>query len=157
MNKALAAIVFAVIAAPSWAQMTPEGLWRNIDDKTGDAKAEIRIQANGAGVLTGVLEKRLAKDAKPSAGDAESAEQDSFVQGLLDCPHYTRPEQFNGEAVPPVLLSGNHADIQRWRLQQSLGRTWLRRPDLLAGRDFTKEESGLLATFQKEQDPITKE
>jgi len=65
MNKALAAIVFAVIAAPSWAQMTPEGLWRNIDDKTGDAKAEIRIQANGAGVLTGVLEKRLAKDAKP--------------------------------------------------------------------------------------------
>lgn len=65
MNKALAAIVFAVIAAPSWAQMTPEGLWRNIDDKTGEAKAEIRIQANGAGALTGVLERRLAKDAKP--------------------------------------------------------------------------------------------
>ena len=65
MNKALAAIVFAVIAAPTWAQMTPEGLWRNIDDKTGEAKAEIRIQGNGAGVLTGVLEKRLAKDAKP--------------------------------------------------------------------------------------------
>ncbi|HUW75395.1 MAG TPA: tRNA (guanosine(37)-N1)-methyltransferase TrmD, partial [Gallionella sp.] len=59
--------------------------------------------------------------------------------------------------VPPVLLSGNHADIRRWRLQQSLGRTWLRRPDLLARRDLTKEESGLLATFQKEQDPITKE
>jgi len=90
-------------------------------------------------------------------GDAESAEQDSFVQGLLDCPHYTRPEMFNGEAVPPVLLSGNHADIQRWRLQQSLGRTWLRRPDLLARRDLTKEESRLLAAFQKEQDPITKE
>jgi uncharacterized protein (DUF2147 family) len=64
MNKALAAIVFAVIAAPSWAQMTPEGLWRNIDDKTGEAKAEIRIQGQG-GALTGVLEKRLAKDAKP--------------------------------------------------------------------------------------------
>jgi tRNA (guanine37-N1)-methyltransferase len=89
-------------------------------------------------------------------GDADSAEQESFVQGLLDCPHYTRPEQFNGEAVPPVLLSGNHADIQRWRLQQSLGRTWLRRPDLLAKRDLTKEESRLLAQFQKEQDPITK-
>lgn len=65
MNKALAAIVSIVIAAPSWAQMTPEGLWRNIDDKTGEAKAEIRIQANGAGVLTGTLERRLAKDAKP--------------------------------------------------------------------------------------------
>ena len=65
MNKALAAIVFAVIAAPTWAQMTPEGLWRNIDDKTGEAKAEIRIKDNGAGALNGVLEKRLAKDAKP--------------------------------------------------------------------------------------------
>ncbi len=65
MNKALAAIVFVVTCTSSWAQMTPEGLWRNIDDKTGEAKAEIRIQANGAGVLTGVLEKRLAKDAKP--------------------------------------------------------------------------------------------
>ena len=80
------------------------------------------------------------------------------MQGLLDCPHYTRPEQFtdskwfNAEAVPAVLLSGNHADIQRWRLQQSLGRTWLRRPDLLVQRDLTKEESGLLAAFQKEQD-----
>jgi len=65
MNKALAAIVSIVIAAPAWAQMTPEGLWRNIDDKTGEAKAEIRIQANSAGVLTGTLERRLAKDAKP--------------------------------------------------------------------------------------------
>lgn len=64
MNKALAAIVSIVVAAPSWAQMTPEGLWRNIDDKTGEAKAEIRIQGQG-GALTGVLEKRLAKDAKP--------------------------------------------------------------------------------------------
>ena len=65
MNKALAAIVFAVIAAPTWAQMTPEGLWRNIDDKTGEAKAEIRIKDNGTGALNGALEKRLAKDAKP--------------------------------------------------------------------------------------------
>ena len=65
MNKALAAISFVVTCSSSWAQMTPEGLWRNIDDKTGEAKAEIRIQGNGAGVLTGVLEKRLTKDAKP--------------------------------------------------------------------------------------------
>ena len=65
MRKALAAIIFVAISAPAWAQMTPEGLWRNIDDKSGEAKAEIRIQGNSAGVLTGVLEKRLAKDAKP--------------------------------------------------------------------------------------------
>ncbi|MDP3482345.1 MAG: tRNA (guanosine(37)-N1)-methyltransferase TrmD, partial [Sulfuricella sp.] len=67
-------------------------------------------------------------------GDAESAVQDSFVDGLLDCPHYTRPEVYQGEAVPEVLMSGHHAEIQRWRLKQALGRTWLRRPDLLAAR-----------------------
>jgi tRNA (guanine37-N1)-methyltransferase len=68
-------------------------------------------------------------------GDAQSAEQDSFVNGLLDCPHYTRPEVYEGVAVPPVLMSGNHADIARWRLKQSLGRTQQRRPDLMAARD----------------------
>lgn len=65
MYKAAAALVIAAIAAPAWAQMTPEGLWRNIDDKTGEAKAEIRIRDAGGGALSGVLEKRLAKDAKP--------------------------------------------------------------------------------------------
>ena len=65
MRQALAAIIFVAISAPAWAQMTPEALWRNIDDKSREAKAEIRIQGNSAGVLTGVLEKRLAKDAKP--------------------------------------------------------------------------------------------
>ena len=89
-------------------------------------------------------------------GDAESAAQDSFVNGLLDCPHYTRPEVYQGVEVPPVLLSGNHAEINRWRLKQALGRTWLRRADLLANllakRQLTKEESRLLAEFQKEQD-----
>lgn len=83
-------------------------------------------------------------------GDAESAVQDSFVDGLLDCPHYTRPEVYQGEAVPEVLMSGHHAEIQRWRLKQALGRTWLRRPDLLAARQLTKEESGLLAVFKAE-------
>lgn len=116
---------------------------------------------SGGELAAMVLMDSLVRQLPGVLGDADSALQDSFVQGLLDCPHYTRPEQFNGEAVPPVLLSGNHADIQRWRLSQSLGRTWLRRPDLLAGRDLTKEESGLLAAFQdayqKEQDPKTKE
>ncbi|GHD69571.1 tRNA (guanosine(37)-N1)-methyltransferase TrmD [Jeongeupia chitinilytica] len=79
-----------------------------------------------------------------------SAEEDSFVDGLLDCPHYTRPEDYRGMAVPEVLLSGNHANIRRWRLKQALGRTWLRRPDLLADRQLSKEEARLLAEFQSE-------
>ncbi len=65
-------------------------------------------------------------------GDAESAVQESFTDGLLDWPHYTRPEVWSGSAVPPVLIGGNHAAIARWRLKQALGRTWQRRPDLLA-------------------------
>jgi tRNA (guanine37-N1)-methyltransferase len=83
-------------------------------------------------------------------GDTESASQDSFVNGLLDCPHYTRPEVYEGEAVPAVLLSGNHADIARWRLKQALGRTWLRRPDLLEKRRLSPEESTLLEEFKTE-------
>jgi tRNA (guanine37-N1)-methyltransferase len=83
-------------------------------------------------------------------GDADSASQDSFVNGLLDHPHYTRPDVYEGAAVPPVLLSGNHADISRWRLKQALGRTWHRRPDLLAKYNLTAAESSLLEEFKKE-------
>src|ERR671914_866863 len=83
-------------------------------------------------------------------GDAESASQDSFVNGLLDHPHYTRPEVYEDEAVPPVLLSGNHADIARWRLKQALGRTWLRRPDLIEKRALSAEEQKLLEEFRSE-------
>jgi tRNA (guanine37-N1)-methyltransferase len=88
-------------------------------------------------------------------GDAQSAAQDSFVAGLLDCPHYTRPEVFCGERVPEVLLSGHHADIERWRLKQSLGRTWERRPELLARRELSVREERLLAEYREErgQDP----
>ncbi|HKO88378.1 MAG TPA: tRNA (guanosine(37)-N1)-methyltransferase TrmD [Burkholderiales bacterium] len=81
--------------------------------------------------------------------DAQSATQDSFVEGLLDCPHYTRPEVYEGERVPEVLLSGHHADIERWRLKQALGRTWLRRPDLLAARMLSAMEQKLLAEFRE--------
>jgi tRNA (guanine37-N1)-methyltransferase len=84
-------------------------------------------------------------------GDDTSAQQDSFVQGLLDCPHYTRPEVYHGEAVPDVLLSGHHAEIEKWRLKQALGRTAERRPDLLAHRQLTKQEARLLAEYQQEQ------
>jgi tRNA (guanine37-N1)-methyltransferase len=84
-------------------------------------------------------------------GDDASAQQDSFVEGLLDCPHYTRPEIYNGEGVPEVLMSGHHAEIEKWRLMQSLGRTAERRPDLLADRQLTKQEARLLAQYQQEQ------
>ena len=83
-------------------------------------------------------------------GVAESASQESFVHGLLDCPHYTRPEVYEGEAVPAVLLSGNHAEIGRWRLKQALGRTWQRRPDLLQQRKLSDDERRLLEEFKHE-------
>jgi tRNA (guanine37-N1)-methyltransferase len=76
---------------------------------------------------------------------------------LLDWPHYTRPEVWEGSAVPPVLIGGNHAAIARWRLKQSLGRTWQRRPDLLERRVLSVEERKLLAEYQAEQDATRRE
>ena len=84
-------------------------------------------------------------------GDDESAAQDSFMEGLLDHPHYTRPEEIAGRTVPEVLLSGNHAEIARWRYQQALGRSFLRRPDLLEKLELTDEQQTLLDEFLKEQ------
>ena len=84
-------------------------------------------------------------------GDDESAAQDSFMEGLLDCPHYTRPEVIAGMKVPDVLLSGDHAGISRWRYQQALGRSFERRPDLLDKLDLDDEQRMLLDEFLKEQ------
>jgi tRNA (guanine37-N1)-methyltransferase len=84
-------------------------------------------------------------------GDDESAAQDSFMKGLLDCPHYTRPEVIDGRNVPDVLLSGDHAEIARWRLKQALGRTYERRPDLVDKLELTDEQQALLDEFLKEQ------
>ena len=84
-------------------------------------------------------------------GDADSARQDSFTDKLLDHPHYTRPELWQNLKVPQTLLSGNHEVIRRWRLQQALGRTWLRRPDLIKKRVLTEEERVLLTAFIKSQ------
>src|SRR5919205_1729321 len=83
-------------------------------------------------------------------GDEQSALEESFAGGLLDCPQYTRPEVYAGERVPEVLLSGHHENIRRWRLKQALGRTWLRRPELLQARGMSEEEQKLLAEFQRE-------
>jgi len=84
-------------------------------------------------------------------GDEESAVEESFARGLLDCPQYTRPETYFGARVPEVLLSGHHEQIRRWRLKQALGRTWLRRPDLLTARELNDEERKLLDEFRQEQ------
>ena len=83
-------------------------------------------------------------------GRAESAVQESFSDGLVDWPHYTRPPAIDGQTVPRVLMSGDHAAIRRWRLQQALGRTWLRRPELLERRGMSDEERALLEEFKIE-------
>ena len=93
----------------------------------------------------------LARLIPGALGDEESALYDSFMDGLLDYPHYTRPEVADGLAVPAVLTGGNHAEIARWRMKQSLGRTWQRRPDLLAQVDLNKEQQALLAEFISER------
>jgi tRNA (guanine37-N1)-methyltransferase len=85
-------------------------------------------------------------------GHAQSAEQDSFTAGLLDCPHYTRPEELDGMRVPDVLMSGNHEHIRRWRLKQALGRTWLKRPDLLRAINLTEEQQTLLTEYRRDLD-----
>ena len=83
-------------------------------------------------------------------GAEDSAAQDSFMDGLLDCPHYTRPEEIDGRKVPEVLLGGNHKAIEQWRLKQALGRTWLRRPELLNELTLSHEQQQLLQEFQEE-------
>jgi tRNA (guanine37-N1)-methyltransferase len=88
-------------------------------------------------------------------GHDESAEQDSFVNGLLDCPHYTRPENFEGSEVPKVLLSGDHQAIADWRLKQALGRTWERRPDLLDDKQLDDKQQKLLNEYIQEQKEST--
>lgn len=85
-------------------------------------------------------------------GDDESAQQDSFMTGLLDHPHYTRPEELNDQSVPEVLLGGDHEAIRQWRLKQSLGRTWLRRPDLLEKEQLSDEQQALLEQFIAEHE-----
>jgi len=83
-------------------------------------------------------------------GDEDSAQQDSHMHGLLDCPHYTRPELIADEQVPAVLLGGNHKEIERWRLKQALGQTWIKRPDLLLEKELTVEHQALLEEFKIE-------
>lgn len=102
---------------------------------------------SGGELAAAVVVDSLVRLLPQALGDAESAVQDSFHQHLLDYPHYTRPKNIDGEGVPDVLLRGNHAEIASWRLKQALGRTWLRRPDLLQMANLSQQQQQLLAAF----------
>ena len=129
-----------------------EGIDERLLEQSVDAQISIGDYVISGGELAAmVLIDAVVRQFPGVLGDERSAEQESFRSGLLDCPHYTRPEEFAGERVPAVLLSGNHAQIDRWRLKQSLGRTWLRRPDLLQARGMDAQETVLLDEFKAER------
>ena len=123
--------------------------YEGVDQRLIDAEVDEEISI-GDYVLSGgelpamALIDAIVRQLPGSLGDSDSAIEDSFVDSLLDCPHYTRPEQYKGVKVPEILLSGNHAKIKQWRLKMSLHRTRDQRPDLLAARPLTKEEARLL-------------
>ena len=131
------------------------GRYEGIDERLIESVVDEEISL-GDFVLSGgelpamALLDAIVRQLPGVLNDAESAQQDSFVAGLLDCPHYTRPEVYAGRKVPDVLLSGHHEQIRRWRLQEALGRTWQRRPELLSGRSLSKEETQLLVQFQEQ-------
>lgn len=131
------------------------GRYEGIDERVVERSIDIEFTIGDFVVSGGelpalLLIEALVRQLPGALNDAQSSAEESFVAGLLDCPHYTRPEVYEGEAVPAVLLSGDHAKIARWRLKQSLGRTWLRRPDLLAARGLSGAESELLSEFRQE-------
>jgi tRNA (guanine37-N1)-methyltransferase len=106
---------------------------------------------SGGEIAAMALIDAVVRQVPGALNDADSAVEESFADGLLDCPHYTRPEMYAGMAVPAVLLSGHHGDIRRWRLKQALGRTWQRRPELIERRQLSGEEMILLEEFKREQ------
>jgi tRNA (guanine37-N1)-methyltransferase len=134
------------------------GRYEGVDERLIDRQVDYEISI-GDYVLSGgelpamVLMDALIRQLPGVLGASESAQQDSFVNGLLDCPHYTRPEVYEGSAVPQVLLSGNHAEIERWRMKQSLGRTWSRRPELMSKLKLSVEQQKLLDEYKREAQP----
>jgi tRNA (guanine37-N1)-methyltransferase len=149
---------FDQVAAARWAERSGlillAGRYEGIDERLVETEIDEEWSI-GDYVLAGgelaamVIIEAVIRLLPGALGHADSADQDSFGDGLLDCPHYTRPAVLDGRPVPPVLLSGDHEAIRRWRLQQALGRTWLRRPDLLAARALTDEERDLLDEFMR--------
>jgi tRNA (guanine37-N1)-methyltransferase len=131
------------------------GRYQGIDARVIDAEIDEEISLGDFVISGGEIAAMALIDAMirflPGAlGDEDSARRDSFSDGLLHSPDYTRPQSFAGAQVPPVLLSGDHAAIRRWRLQQSLGATWLKRPELLAAMTLDEEQQELLAQFKEE-------
>ena len=134
------------------------GRYEGIDERLISRQVDLEISigdyvVSGGELAAMVLIDCIIRQIPGSLGDPESANQDSFVDGLLDFPHYTRPEVYQGDHVPEILMSGNHAQIRRWRLQQALGRTWLKRPDLLKLKlerhGITPDEKELLEEFKQ--------
>lgn len=125
------------------------GRYEGIDERVVEAAVDAEISI-GDYVLTGgelpamVLMDAVSRYLPGTLGNAASSVEESHLDGLLDYPHYTRPENTGGRAVPSVLLTGDHGAVQRWRRQQALYRTWQRRPDLLAGRDWSPQDRALL-------------
>ena len=133
------------------------GRYEGIDERLIDEAVDEELSLGDFVLSGGEIAAMAVIDAVvrllPGAlGDDESAQQDSFMQGLLDHPHYTRPEEIDGQRVPDVLLSGDHARIARWRMKQALGRSWLRRPDLLENLELNEEQQALLNEFREEQE-----
>ncbi|GGW71600.1 tRNA (guanosine(37)-N1)-methyltransferase TrmD [Alishewanella tabrizica] len=132
-----------------------EGIDERVIESEIDAEWSIGDYVLSGGELPAmVLIDAVSRLVPGVLGHDLSAEQDSFATGLLDCPHYTRPEVLANKQVPAVLLSGHHEEIRRWRLKQALGRTWLRRPDMLNSLALTKEQRKLLAEFQQEHQAL---
>lgn len=131
------------------------GRYEGIDERLIETEVDEEWSV-GDYVLTGgelpamTLIDAVARFIPGVLGKQASADEDSFAEGLLDCPHYTRPELLDGLAVPPVLMSGNHEEIRKWRLRQSLERTWLRRPELLESLALTDEQRKLLKQIKAE-------
>jgi tRNA (guanine37-N1)-methyltransferase len=129
-----------------------EGVDERLVERVVDREVSIGDYVTSGGELPAmVMIDCIVRRLPGSLNDAESASQDSFSAGLLDWPHYTRPEEWKGSKVPDVLLSGNHAAIARWRRMQALGRTWRRRPDLLDEKALSKEDRQLLEEFRREE------
>jgi tRNA (guanine37-N1)-methyltransferase len=129
-----------------------EGIDERLVERVVDREVSIGDYVTSGGELPAmVMIDCIVRRLPGSLNDAESAQQDSFSAGLLDWPHYPRPEEWKGSKVPDVLLSGNHAAIARWRRKQALGRTWQRRPDLLDEKALSKEDRQLLDEFRREQ------
>ena len=130
-----------------------EGIDERLIETEVDAEWSIGDYVVSGGELAAmVVIDALTRHIPGALGHEDSASEDSFFDGLLDYPHYTRPENFEGRQVPAVLLSGDHKAIAQWRYKQALGRTWQRRPDLLEGRQLSDEQKRLLIEFIQENE-----